>query len=440
MRTSSQRLYVWVLVAIVAGIVLGYVSPERGVALKPLGDGFIALVKMLISPVIFCTVVLGIAGAGDMKRVGRVGGKALLYFEVVSSVALLLGLIVMNVLHPGTGFNVDPASLDAKAVADYAKRAGEQSTTGFLLHLIPVTFTDAFTGSGDLLQVLMVSILFGYALIRLGEKGQSVHRFIEECSHIFFSMMDTIMKLAPLGAGGAIAFTVGRYGLAALKPLAAVMVIFYLTCIVFVLLVLGTIASYAGFSILRFVAYIKDELLTILGTSSSETVLVPLMAKLERLGCSKPVVGLVVPSGYSFNLDGTNIYLTMAALFVAQALNIHLSLYQQLTLLLIAMLTSKGASGVAGAGFITLAATLAVVPAIPVAGLSLILGIDRFMSQARALTNFIGNGVATIVVSNWEKELDHNKLRKELAGTLRREDVLEAVGRSDAKQPAAEGE
>jgi aerobic C4-dicarboxylate transport protein len=415
MRTSAQRLYLWVLAAIVAGIVIGYVSPERGVALKPLGDGFIALVKMLISPVIFCTVVLGIAGAGDMKRVGRVGGKALLYFELVSSVALLMGLVVMNVLHPGAGFNVDPATLDAKAVADYARRAGEQSTTGFFLHLIPSTFIDAFTGSGDLLQVLLVAILFGYALIRLGDKAKSVHRFIEECSRIFFAMMDAIMKTAPLGAGGAMAFTVGRYGVAALKPLASMMAIFYATCVLFVILVLGTIASFAGFSIFRFISYIKDELMTVFGTSSSETVLVPLMSKLERLGCSKPVVGLVVPSGYSFNLDGTNIYLTMAALFVAQALNIHLTLYQQLTLLVVAMLTSKGASGVSGAGFITLAATLAVVPSIPIAGLSLILGVDRFMSQARSLTNFVGNGVATIVISNWEKELNHDQLRKELA-------------------------
>src|SRR5215467_5927509 len=414
MQKSSSRLYVWVLIGIVAGGVLGYVSPERGVALKPLGDGFIALVKMLIPPVIFCTVVLGIAGAGDMKRVGRVGGKALLYFEVVSSIALVIGLIVVNVLHPGAGFNANPASLDAKAVADYAKRAGEQSTTNFILHLIPTTFTDAFTGSGDLLQVLLVAILFGYALIGLGDKGTAVHRFIEECSHIFFAMMNTIMKTAPLGAGGAMAFTIGRFGVAALKPLVALMASFYLTCLLFIFLVLGSIASLAGFSILRFIAYIKDELLTVLGTASSETVLVPLMAKLEKLGCSKSVVGLVVPSGYSFNLDGTNIYLTMAALFVAQALNIHLTLYQQLTLLVIAMLTSKGASGVTGAGFITLAATLTVVPSIPVAGLSLILGIDRFMSQARSFTNFIGNGVATIVVSHWEKELDHDALRKEL--------------------------
>src|SRR5579884_2202838 len=292
MRSSSHRLYLWVLAAIVAGIVFGYVSPARAVALKPLGDGFIALVKMLISPVIFCTVVLGIAGAGEMKTVGRVGGKALIYFEVVSSVALLIGLVVMNVLRPGAGFNVDPASLDAQAVADYTQKAAGQLNSGFLLHLIPSTFFDAFTGSGDLLQVLLVAILFGYAIIRIGEKGKLVLTFIEQCSHVFFAIMDVIMKLAPIGAGGAMAFTVGRFGVASLKPLAALMTIFYLTCILFVVLVLGAVASWTGFSILRFLAYIKDELMTVIGTSSSETVLVPLMAKLEKLGCSKSVVGL----------------------------------------------------------------------------------------------------------------------------------------------------
>ncbi|HYR43216.1 MAG TPA: C4-dicarboxylate transporter DctA, partial [Terriglobia bacterium] len=375
-----------------------------------------ALVKMLISPVIFCTVVLGIAGAGDMKKVGRVGGKALIYFEVVSTFALVIGLIVVNVVRPGAGFNVDPRTLDANAVADYAKRAASQSTADFILRVIPATFLDAFTGSGDLLQVLFVAILFGYAMTRMGPAGRTVHQFIEACSHIFFAMMNTLMKLAPLGAGGAMAFTIGRYGIAALRPLALVMGSFYLTCMLFILIVLGSIAAWTGFSILRFIAYISTELLTVLGTSSSESALVPLMQKLEQLGCPKSVVGLVVPSGYSFNLDGTNIYLTMAALFVAQALNIELTLRQQLTLLVVAMLTSKGASGVTGAGFITLAATLAVVPSIPVAGLALILGIDRFMSEARSLTNFIGNGVAAIVVSHWEKELDRKKLAQELSG------------------------
>ncbi len=418
MKRLVHELYVWVLIGIVAGTLLGYIKPTLGVSLKPLGDGFIALVKMLISPIIFCTVVLGIAGAGDMRKVGRVGGKALLYFEVVSTFALALGLSVVNLVKPGAGFNVDPAALDAKAVAEYANRATAQTTVGFLLHIIPSTLFDAFTGSGDILQVLFVAILFGYAMTHLGKSSDIVHRFIEACSHIFFSMMRALMFLAPLGAGGAMAFTIGRYGLAALKPLITLIAAFYFTCVFFVVVVLGIIASAVGFNIFRFIGYISDELLTVFGTASSETALVPLMQKLERLGCSKSVVGLVVPAGYSFNLDGTNIYLTMAALFVAQALNIHLTLMQQLTLLVVAMLTSKGASGVTGAGFITLAATLAVIPSIPVAGLALILGIDRFMSTARSLTNFIGNGVASIVVSRWEKELDHAQLAQELTGTL----------------------
>lgn len=416
MRNLAKHLYFRVLVAIVIGGFLGYAVPDTAVSLKPLGDGFIALVKMLISPIIFCTVVLGIAGAGDMKKVGRVGGKALIYFEVVSTLALVIGLFVVNLIKPGAGFNADPATLDAQAVANYAQAAKDQSTVEFILHIIPKTFTDAFTGSGDLLQVLLVAVLFGYAMTHMGPAGDPVHRFIEACSHIFFSMMNTLMKLAPLGAGGAMAFTIGRYGLGALKPLAALMGSFYLTCLLFILVVLGSIAAYTGFSILKFISYIKEELLMVLGTSSSESALVPLMHKLEKLGCSRSVVGLVVPSGYSFNLDGTNIYLTMAAIFVAQALNIELTLWQELSLLGVAMLTSKGASGVTGAGFITLAATLAVVPAIPVAGLALILGIDRFMSEARSVTNFIGNGVATIVVSKWEGELDYAKLNQELRG------------------------
>jgi aerobic C4-dicarboxylate transport protein len=412
----TRHLYFWVLLAIVAGATFGYVNPPAAVKLKPLGDGFIALVKMLISPIIFCTVVLGIAGAGDMKKVGRVGGKALLYFEVVSTMALVIGLVVVNLVRPGAGFNVDPATLDANAVADYAKRATSQTTADFILHIIPATFTDAFTGSGDLLQVLFVAILFGYAMSRMGSRGATVHQFIEACSHIFFAMMNALMRLAPIGAGGAMAFTIGRYGLDALRPLAALMGSFYLTCLLFIVVVLGTIAALTGFSIFRFILYIKDELLTVLGTSSSESALVPLMQKLERLGCARSVVGLVVPSGYSFNLDGTNIYISMAALFVAQALNIDLTLREQLTVLGVAMLTSKGASGVTGAGFITLAATLAVVPSIPVAGLALILGIDRFMSEARSLTNFIGNGVAAIVVARWENELDKVQLHRELSG------------------------
>jgi aerobic C4-dicarboxylate transport protein len=416
MRRLTGHLYFWVLLAILAGGALGAADPATAVRLKPLGDGFIALVKMLISPIIFCTVVLGIAGAGDMKKVGRVGAKALIYFEIVSTLALVIGLMVVNTVRPGAGFNADPATLDAAAVADYAKRADTQTTTDFILDIIPTTFIDAFTGSGSLLQVLFVAILFGYAMTHMRKGGEAVHSFIEGCSHIFFAMMNALMKLAPIGAGGAMAFTIGRYGVDSLKPLAALMGSFYLTCALFIVLVLGGIALFTGFNIFRFILYIKDELLTVLGTSSSESALVPLMQKLERLGCSRSVVGLVVPSGYSFNLDGTNIYLTMAALFVAQALNINLTVRDQLTVLGVAMLTSKGASGVTGAGFITLAATLAVVPSIPVAGLALILGIDRFMSEARSITNFIGNGVATIVVARWENELDKGRLAAELSG------------------------
>jgi aerobic C4-dicarboxylate transport protein len=414
MKTTGSRFYLWVLAAIVLGGAIGHFFPAVGVALKPLGDGFIALIKMLIAPIIFLSVVLGIAGVSDVKKVGRVGVKAILYFEVVSSIALLIGLVVVNTLKPGNGFNADPATLDAEAVAKYASAAKEQSTVDFLLHVIPKTFTDAFTGNGDLLQVLLLAVLFGFALLHLGRLGEQVVDVFESISKVFFGMMAMIMKLAPIGAGAAMAFTIGKYGVDALGPLAKLMGSFYLTCALFVLIVLGTIARLCGFSILRFIRYIRDELLLVLGTSSSESALVPLMRKLERLGCSKPVVGLVIPSGYSFNLDGTNIYLTMAAIFVAQALNVDLTLTQEITLLTVAMLTSKGASGVTGAGFITLAATLAVVPSVPVAGLALILGIDRFMSEARALTNLIGNGVATIVVARWENELDHDTLQREL--------------------------
>ncbi len=412
----KSRLYLWVLLAIFSGGILGYLDAGHAVLLKPLGDGFIGLIKMLIAPVVFCTVVLGIAGAGDMKKAGRVGVKALLYFEVVSTLALALGVLVANLLRPGHGFNIDPATLDAQAVSGYVEQAQHRNMTEFLLHIIPKTFIDAFTGSGDLLQVLLVAVLFGFALQQMGDAGQVVYRFIEECAHIFFAMMNVIMKLAPLGAGAAMAFTVGKYGVEALKPLAALMGCFYLTCGLFVMGILGSIAAMTGFNVFKLLGYIKEELLLVLGTSSSESALVPLMNKLERLGCSRSVVGLVVPSGYSFNLDGTNIYLTMAALFIAQALNVELTLTQQLTLLLVAMLTSKGASGVTGAGFITLAATLAVVPAVPVAALSLILGIDRFMSEARAITNMIGSAVATIVISHSERELDRSRMQTELRG------------------------
>jgi aerobic C4-dicarboxylate transport protein len=419
MKRMTRYLYFWVLLAIVAGGLFGFINPDAAVQLKPIGDGFIALVKMLISPIIFCTVVLGIASAGDMKKVGRVGAKTLVYFEVVSTFALLIGLVVVNVVRPGAGFNVNPATLDPGAVAAYSKAASEQNTSSFVLHIIPRTFADAFTGSGDLLQVLLVAVLFGYAMIRLGNNKGVVHRFIEEVSRVFFAMMNAVMKLAPIGAGAAVAFTIGRYGVDSLRPLATLMASYYLTCILFIGVVLGSIGFFAGFNVIRFILYIKEELLTVLGTSSSETALVPLMQKLEKLGCSKSVVGLVIPTGMSFNLDGTNIYITMAAIFVAQALNIELTLTQQITLLAVAMFTSKGAAGVTGAGFITLAATLAVVPTIPVAGLALILGIDRFMSEARSITNFIGNGIATIVISGWENELDRSTLKLELAGESR---------------------
>ena len=413
-QATPRHLYLWVLAAIILGGAIGHFLPETGVQLKPLGDGFIALIKMLIGPIIFLTVVIGIAGVADVKKVGRVGVKAILYFEVVSTIALIIGLVVVNTLKPGSGFNVDPATLDAEAVARYASQASERSGVQFLLDIIPDTFLDAFSSNGDLLQVLLVGLLFGFALIGLGERGKPMLGFLQGLSEVFFRMMGMVMRLAPISAGGAMAFTIGKYGIDSLGPLARLMGSFYLTCILFVVFVLGAIARYSGFSIFKFLRYIRDELLLVLGTSSSETVLVPMMQKLERLGCSKSVVGLVIPSGYSFNLDGTNIYLTMAAIFVAQALNVELTVTQELTLLAVAMLTSKGASGVTGAGFITLAATLTVVPTVPVAGLALILGIDRFMSEARALTNLVGNGVATIVVARWENELDRDELARQL--------------------------
>lgn len=409
-------LYVQVLFAIVMGVLLGVFWPEIGTSMKPLGDGFIKLIKMIIAPVIFCTVVAGIAGMQDMKKVGRVGGKALLYFEVVSTFALVIGLVVANVAKPGAGFNVDAAHLDASAIAQYTDKAKSQSTVDFLMNIIPNTFIDAFA-KGDILQVLLIAILFGVALSMLGERGRATTRIIEDFSHVIFGVVNIVMKLAPIGAFGAMAFTIGKYGLASLVPLAKLMGSFYLTCALFVFVVLGFIAKMTGFSIFKFIRYIKEELLIVLGTSSSESALPALMRKLENLGCSKSVVGLVVPTGYSFNLDGTNIYMTMAALFVAQATNTDLTMTQQLTILAVAMLTSKGASGITGAGFITLAATLAVVPTIPVAGMALILGIDRFMSECRALTNFVGNGVASVVVSKWENELDKERMDAVLSGT-----------------------
>jgi aerobic C4-dicarboxylate transport protein len=408
-------LYVQVLLAIALGVALGVAFPENAVAMKPLGDGFIKLIKMIIAPVIFCTVVSGIAGMESMKKMGRVGGKALLYFEVVSTIALAIGLLVANVLRPGDGFVSAPGALDPNAVAEFTTKAKPPGTVEILINIIPTTVVDAFA-KGDILQVLLFSILFGLALSHLGSKGKSIVTLIDDLSKAIFGVVGIIMKAAPIGAFGAMAFTIGRYGFHALLPLAKLMGSFYLTALLFVLGVLGAIARITGFSIWRYILYIKEELLIVLGTSSSESALPSLMEKLEKLGCAKSVVGLVVPTGYSFNLDGTNIYMTMAALFIAQATNTDLTLTQQLTILGVAMLTSKGASGVTGAGFITLAATLAVVPSIPVAGMALILGIDRFMSECRALTNFIGNGVATIVVSAWEHELDRKVLSAELGG------------------------
>ena len=420
MQTQTKKpfyriLYVQVLIAIVIGIVLGHFKPDLAVQMKPLGDAFIKLIKMIIGPVIFCTVVTGIAGMEDMKKVGRVGGKAILYFEIVSTLALIIGLAATHILKPGAGFNVDINALDPKAISGYAAKAAHGETfVDFLMHLIPSTITDAFA-RGEILQILVIAILFGAALGMIGERGRVVTNWIDSVSGVLFRVVHIITKVAPLGAFGAMAFTIGKYGIASLVPLAKLMGTFYLTSFLFVVVVLGLIAKFTGFSIFRFLAYIKEELLIVLGTSSSEAALPHLMEKMEKAGCSKSVVGLVIPTGYSFNLDGTNIYMTMAVLFIAQATNIDLTWGQQLTLLAVAMLTSKGASGVTGAGFITLAATLAVIPTIPVAGMVLILGIDRFMSECRALTNLVGNGVATIVVSAWEKELDRKQLAQAMS-------------------------
>jgi aerobic C4-dicarboxylate transport protein len=408
-----KSLYFQVVVAIVLGILLGYFFPEAGAAMKPLGDGFIKLIKMIIAPIIFCTVVVGIAGMESMKTVGKTGGYALLYFEVVSSLALVVGLVLINALQPGAGMNVDPASLDTKSIAAYAAPGKMQSTTEFLLNVIPNTVVDAFA-KGEILQVLLFSVLFGFALHAFGAKGKPVFEFIDKLSHILFGIVGIIMRVAPIGAFGAMAFTIGRYGVGSLVSLAKLMGTFYATCLFFILVVLGFIAWLHGFSIWKFIKYIKEELFIVLGTSSSESVLPRMIAKLENLGVKKSVVGLVIPTGYSFNLDGTSIYLTMAAVFIAQATNTPLTLVQELTLLGVLLLTSKGAAGVTGSGFIVLAATLSAVGHVPVAGLALILGIDRFMSEARALTNLIGNGVATIVVGRWCGEVDVERMRRHL--------------------------
>jgi len=420
----ASRFYLYVLAGIIAGVVIGCVAPGLGVALKPLGDGFIDLIKMLITPLIFLSVALGICGARDMAKAGRVGIKSIVYFEVISSIALVIGLVVVTVLRPGSDFNVDPRTLDAGAIAGYVRTAHEQGVVSFILGIIPTTFTDAFTAHGSVLQVLLLAVLFGCSLAGTGPRARPVVDICESLLQLMFRMIGIVLWLAPLGAGGAMAFTIGKYGVDSLGPMMRLMGTFYLTCILFIVLVLGAVARLTGFSVLRFVRYIREELLLVLGTSSSESALAPLMEKLERLGCSREVVGLVVPSGYSFNLDGTNIYMTLAVVFIAQALNVHLTLVQELTFLAVAMLTSKGAAGVTGAGFVTLAATLSVLPSVPVAGLALILGIDRFMSEARALTNMIGNGVGAIVVSAWERDLDRNRLHSELAISTGRRGAL----------------
>ena len=409
-----KSLYVQVIVAIAIGILLGHFYPETGVALKPLGDGFVKLIKMAIAPIIFCTVVSGIAGMQDMKAVGKTGGYALAYFEIVSTVALIIGLVVVNIVQPGVGMHVDPSTLDTKGIAAFAAAGEQQSTIAFLLNVIPSTIVGAFA-TGDILQVLFFSVIFAFALQRMGDYGKPVLEFIDRIAHVMFGIINMIMKVAPIGAFGAMAFTIGQYGVGSLVQLGQLMLCFYITCVFFILVVLGGIARAHGFSILRFIRYIREELLIVLGASSSESALPRMLNKMEKLGANKSVVGLVIPTGYSFNLDGTSIYLTMAAVFIAQATDTPMDLTHQLTLLAVLLVASKGAAGVTGSGFIVLAATLSAVGHLPVAGLALILGIDRFMSEARALTNLIGNGVATIVVAKWCKQLDENTLQSELA-------------------------
>ena len=409
-----SHLYFQVLVAIAIGVALGFFYPATAETMKPLGDGFIKLIKMMIAPIIFTTVVVGIAKIGDMKEVGRVGLKALIYFELVSSLALTIGLVVVNVVRPGAGVNADVSTLDTKAIESYATSAKSLSTVDMLLHIIPESAVGAFAG-GEILQVLLFSVLFGLALARLGENGRKLIDLIDQLSHVLFNVIGIIMRVAPLGAFGAMAFTIGKYGVGTLADLAKLMACVYLTCVLFVAVVLGTIARLVGFRLWPFLKYIKEEILIVLGTSSSEAVLPRMIIKMENVGCAKPVVGLVIPTGYSFNLDGTSIYLTMAAMFIAQATNVPLNLWQQLSILGVLLLTSKGAAAVTGGGFITLAATLSSTGTVPVAGLALILGIDRFMSEARAITNLIGNGVATMVVARWEGALDLERARAVLA-------------------------
>jgi len=414
-KRAAGKLYNWVALMIILGAILGHFYPIVAVKMQPMADGFIGLIKMLIPPVILCSVVLGIAGSGSIKKAGRVGGKALLYFEVVSTFALVIGLIMANVFGPGRSFHADPSKLDPKLVAGYVSQAQHMTISEHLLKMIPKTMFSAFT-DGDILQVLLISVLLGFSVAAMPDRYKApLIDFLEGVSKMFFGVMHQILYLAPLGAGAAIAFTIGKFGLKSLVPMAQLILLFYATCAVFVVVILGGIARIAGFNIFRVLNYIKSELLLVLATSSSESALIPLMEKMEKLGLSKSIVGLVIPTGYSFNLDGTNIYMTLASLFIAQALGIELTLGQQMGILVVAMITSKGAAGVTGSGFITLAATLAVVPGIPVAGMALILGIDKFMSEARAITNHIGNCMAAVVLAIWEKELDWDKFRKGLA-------------------------
>ena len=412
-----EVLYVQVIFAIIVGILLGHFFPEFGESLKPLGDAFIKLVKMIIAPVIFLTVVTGIAGMNDMKSVGRVAGKAMLYFLTFSTLALVVGMVIANIIQPGAGLNIDPSTLQSTKVSEYVSKAQESSMIAFFMNIIPTTVLSPLT-EGNILQVLFVSVLFGISLASVGERGKPITDLLQVAAAPMFKLVSIVMKVAPIGALGAMAFTIGKYGLHSISNLMLLIVTFYITSILFVLLILGAVARYNGFSIVGLIRYIKDELWLVLGTSSSEAALPNLMQKMEAAGCKKSVVGLVVPTGYSFNLDGTNIYMTMAALFIAQATNTDLTIGQQITLLLVAMLSSKGAAGVTGAGFITLAATLSVVPGLPVEGMALILGIDRFMSECRALTNFIGNACATIVVARWENALDKEQLGKAMRGEL----------------------
>jgi aerobic C4-dicarboxylate transport protein len=428
---ALKLLYVQVLVATALGILVGWLFPETGTALKPLGDAFIKLIKMIIAPVIFCTVATGIAHMSDLKKFGRVGGKTLVYFEVISTFALFIGLLIGNVVQPGAGFNIDPQALDPAIAAQYAKSAESLSFTDYVLHIIPDTFFGAFAG-GDLLQILLLAILTGFACTLLGDFGIQAAHWLDNASRVFFALIRIIVMAAPIGAFGAMAFTIGRFGTASLIQLGSLVLTFYVSAALFVLIVLGLIARAVGFSILKFLAYIKEELLIVFGTSSSETVLPQLMMKLQQLGASRSVVGLVIPSGYSFNLDGTNIYMTLAMLFLAQATNTHLDVWQQATILGVAMLTSKGASGVTGAGFVTLAATLTIVPDIPIVALAVLVGVDRFMSTCRALTNAVGNGVAALVVAKWENELDHVQLARALAAGP---DAVRATAPSPAGVP-----